>query len=386
VTQEAVGGRAAEGTPEDFDPSTRLGFRPALNGVRAAAVIPVVAGHTVSSLAPGGFSGVRLFFVLSGFLITTLLFEEWATQGLIRLGAFYTRRALRLLPALFFILLVDMVLVALLDGGNAVRHHVPTVFSVMFYFANWRQIPLNGGREFGHLWSLSVEEQFYLLWPLGLFLLLRFFRVRTVIIVAACCAVASWLISELLALQAHGSTSVTEFAATQGSRHHEFFGTDAVAYAILTGCVVALLRSSGRIRQSDRYRSFIAAAGTLGFVFYAIYAATFPARGHREVGLLILTGAFALLILCVVDCPKAVVTQLLSTAPLQLIGRVSYGLYLWHFVILYHLHKHMPHAGVAERTFIAAVLTTAAVAFSYNFIEQPALRWKRRLHVEARTA
>jgi peptidoglycan/LPS O-acetylase OafA/YrhL len=386
VTQEALGGRAAEETPKEFDPSTRLGFRPALNGVRAAAVIPVVAGHTVSSLAPGGSSGVRLFFVLSGFLITTLLFEEWATQGLIRLGAFYTRRALRLLPALLFILLVDMVLVAVLDGGDAVRQHVPTVFSVMFYFANWRHISANGGREFGHLWSLSVEEQFYLLWPLGLFILLRFFRVRTVIIVAACCAAASWLVSEMLALQAHGGANLTEFAASPGGRRHEFFGTDAVAYAILIGCVFALLRSSGRIRQSDKYRSFIGLAGTLGFVVYAIYAATYPARGHREVGLLILTFAFALLVLCAVDCPKAIVTQLLSTAPLQLIGRVSYGLYLWHFVILYHLHKHMPHISVAERTFIAAILTTAAVAFSYNFIEQPALRWKRRLHVEARTA
>jgi peptidoglycan/LPS O-acetylase OafA/YrhL len=385
VTQEAVGGRAAEETSEDFDPSTRLGFRPALNGVRAAAVIPVVAGHTLSALAPGGFSGVRLFFVLSGFLITTLLFEEWATQGLIRLGAFYTRRALRLLPALVFIVVVDMVLVAFLDGGNAVRHHVPTVFSVLFYFANWRAIGVNGGREFGHLWSLSVEEQFYLLWPLGLFLLLKFFRVRTVIIVAAVTAAASWLVSEVLALHAHGANNLAE-VVTQNGRRHEFFGTDAVAYAILTGCVVALLRSSGRIRQSDRYRSFIGAAGTLGFVFYAIYAATFPAKNQREVGLLLLTGAFALLVLCAVDCPKAVVTQLLSTAPLQLIGRVSYGLYLWHFVILYHLHKHMPHISVAERTVIAAVLTTAAVAFSYNFIEQPALRWKKRLHVEARTA
>jgi peptidoglycan/LPS O-acetylase OafA/YrhL len=101
---------------------------------------------------------------------------------------------------------------------------------------------------------------------------------------------------------------------------------------------------------------------------------------------LILTFGFALIVLCAVDAPKSLVTRLLSWAPLQLIGRVSYGLYLWHFVILSHLHRHLPHISVAERTLLAAVLTTIAVWFSYNFVEQPCLRWKKRLHVEAHTA
>ena len=384
---EAVDGEAVDDQHAEFDPSTRLGFRPSLNGVRAAAVIPVVVGHTVSRLSPGGFSGVRLFFVLSGFLITTLLFEEWATQGAIRLGAFYARRALRLLPALFFIVAVDMVVVAALDGGTALRHHVPTVFSILFYFANWRSIPFDGGREFGHLWSLSVEEQFYLLWPLGLILMLRHLRVRTVIVIAAGSAVASWCIAQTLELHVkHGLSHLSEFDAQQIGRRHEFYGTDAVAYAILIGCVLALLRSSGRIRASDKYRTFLGGAGAASLVIYAIYVGTYPFESHREIGLLILTFAFALLVLCAVDAPRSLVTRLLSLPPLQLIGRVSYGLYLWHFVILSHLHRHLPHISVAERTALAAVLTTIAVWFSYNFVEQPCLRWRKRLHVEAHPA
>ncbi|HET9729073.1 MAG TPA: acyltransferase [Acidimicrobiia bacterium] len=371
----------------EVDPATHLGHRPALDGLRALAVLPVMLGHAVSSTAPGGFSGVRLFFVLSGFLITTLLVEEWASRGLIRLGAFYTRRALRLLPALFFVLAVDLVVVAAFDGASGVSSRMATVGSVVAYVANWKFIaaPLgpNAGRELGHLWSLSVEEQFYFLWPLGLVLLLRFAKARTMLVITALLAAVSWGVSEVLALSAKTTRNAIELGATVKTAgvRHEFYGTDAVAYAILVGCLVALLRSSGRIGSDARTQRFLQRAAVAGVLFYGIVVVFYPASGTREVLLGVLTIGFAFMILGAVDAPRSVFAQLLSIPVLQAIGRVSYGLYLWHFVVLSQLRRHYA-LQTPQLVILAAILTTAATLVSYRFVEQPFLRLKRRFSSE----
>jgi len=369
------------------DPATRLGYRPALDGIRALAVLPVMAGHAISSVAPGGFSGVRLFFVLSGFLITTLLVEEFADRGTIRLGAFYIRRALRLLPALLFLLVVYLAITAMTEGTSAVTALTGNVVSIVFYVANWRFIVHGHGGELGHLWSLSVEEQFYLLWPIGLFLMLRHLRPRTMFVVTAAIAGASWLLSEALALAARGGGNITNVDTVRSvTQRHAFYGTDAVAYAILCGCLVALFRSSGALRSSGNYRKVAGIAGVAGVAAYGVQVLFAPAPDIREVDLLVLTAGFVGMILCAVDVPESPLTQLLATAPLRAIGRVSYGLYLWHFPVLAMLRHHYPHMGVPERTLLAAVLTTAATLISFKLVEQPMLRLKRRFVVDPAAA
>jgi peptidoglycan/LPS O-acetylase OafA/YrhL len=377
-----AGGPGVDTDRYTVDPATRLGFRPALDGIRAIAVLPVVLGHTVSRLGPGGFSGVRLFFVLSGFLITTLLVEEWSDTTTIRMGAFYIRRALRLLPALFFLLAVYLACVAVLDGFDAVSALRTNVVTVVFYVANWKFVFEGGGGALGHLWSLSVEEQFYLLWPLGLYLMLRFLKPRTMLVVTAVLAAASWLLSELLALSSRGGGAVDVDAVRTVAQRHGFYGTDAVAYAILAGCLFALLRSSGWLRRTDWYQRLLVPAGIAGLVLYAVQVLAEPLSGQRELMLLLLTFGFVGMILTAVDAPECTFSRLLTLPFMQVIGRVSYGLYLWHFVVLSLLRRHLPDIGVLARTALAAVITTVAVIVSYKVVEQPFLRLKRRFIVD----
>ena len=371
-------GEVVDSTQFELDPTTRLGYRPALDGIRAIAVIPVMVGHAVSRLAPGGYSGVRLFFVLSGFLITTLLVEEWSDRCSIRLGAFYVRRALRLLPALLLLLATYLIILGALDGASAVHRITGNVVSIVFYVANWRFVVRGNGGDLGHLWSLSVEEQFYLIWPFALVLMLRHLRLRTTLLITAVVAAGSWCLAEGLSLASRGGATIANIeAARNATQRHAYYGTDAVAYALLLGCIAALLRSSGRLANDRRYRRIIGWAGPLGVLLYA-WQVEYPQQRLREVSLLVVTLGFVALVLYVIDVPKSLVAQLLSIAPLRLIGRVSYGLYLWHFVILSLLHHHQPHMDVVNRTLLAALLTAIAVTLSYKLVEQPFLRLKTR--------
>ena len=155
-----------------------MGYQPGLDGLRAVSVIAVIFYHAGFGWMPGGFLGVEVFFVVSGFLITSLLIEERDTSGGIRLRQFWLRRARRLLPALFSVLIAIGVWVALFgtaqQQSDLHRDYLPGIF----YFANWGQI-FGGAQYFGnfsplrHLWSLAVEEQWYLLWPLAFVLLTR---------------------------------------------------------------------------------------------------------------------------------------------------------------------------------------------------------------------
>jgi peptidoglycan/LPS O-acetylase OafA/YrhL len=358
---------------------TRLGYRPALDGIRAIAVVPVMIFHMMAWRAPGGFSGVRVFFVLSGFLISTLLLEEWADKHMIRLGAFYVRRALRLLPALFLLLAVYLIAVAILDGTSAVRHLFGNTVTVVLYVSNWRLVAVGHGGAFTHLWSLSVEEQFYLLWPIGLVLLLRFCKLRTTLIITAVVAAGSWILSEALTLSSHTAGLHTETQVLRiANERHAYYGTDAVACALLAGCLVAILRSSGRFHASEKYPRWIANAGFVGVVLYAFEVFWPPAYPYREVGLLMVVVASLGMILAAVDAPKSLLAQLLSTAPMRAIGRVSYALYLWHLPMFFIVRSHVDGLGPVGRTLVASALTAIAAVISYKLVEQPCLRLKQR--------
>ena len=159
--------------PATVEPVARLGYRPSLDGVRAMAVLMVVGVHTHPRLVPAGSIGVDIFFVLSGFLITTLLVEELDGRGRIAVGRFYARRALRLLPALFGLLAV-VTAWALLVASPDTRHNaLSEVAAAASYTRNltwWANVP---GTLLGHTWSLALEEQFYLIWPVILVICLR---------------------------------------------------------------------------------------------------------------------------------------------------------------------------------------------------------------------
>src|SRR5215207_1604285 len=185
---------------------SRLGYRPELDGIRGVAILLVMLVH-MHNRPRGGFIGVDVFFTLSGFLITTLLLEEWHARGTISLRHFYARRSLRLFPAVV-VLLVAYCAFALASGGPYLATRLAGVAYGATYTANWPQALGLGfpEQEIGFLWTLAIEEQYYLLWPGLLLIAVRLVRLsaRSLFVAICCLVVAVWAWRAVLATEAAG--------------------------------------------------------------------------------------------------------------------------------------------------------------------------------------
>ena len=361
------------------DRGFRLGRHPGLDGVRAIAIIAVMAFHAGIQRFPGGYMGVDVFFVLSGFLITALLVEERQVRGGIRLRAFYARRALRLLPALFVLLAAAAVYAAFYPHQIENQTITRDLLGTLFYVANWVQAAVHHSeiRLLSHTWSLSVEEQFYLVWPLVLVLLFKARASRlTILLVVGLGAVGSAVLRWEL-FQAAGQVSSPRL----------FQGLDTRgAGALLTGCFLGLAVGWGYVPAwLKKLATPIAVLGlaVLGYVFLGHrYDALPPAPVYRE-GLSLAALATAMVIFGVVMDGRSPLTRLLSLPPLVWIGRVSYGLYLWHYPIDRALRPGNLTFGLGHRSLLLLqlILTLAIVTASFYLVEQPILRQKRRFAV-----
>jgi peptidoglycan/LPS O-acetylase OafA/YrhL len=338
---------------------TRLGYQPALDGLRAVAITAVVLVHACGFPASGGL-GVDLFFVLSGFLITTLLLEERARTGAVSLLGFYRRRAFRLLPALVVFLAVYLaVALAFFAGGRETAGaHLGGVLVGVAYLANVVQA---GGSDLPdglvHLWSLSAEEQFYVLWPATLLVALAAFGRRVWPLAAALAAgVVLVQVAQLQLLL----DSVPNVRLA--------YGPDARAGSILMGCLLAVLLF-GRPRPTLGTRSTAAVLAVFVLILFAgLERATFA-------GPILLFGlACACLVVCALDA-RSPVARVLSAAPLVGLGRISYSLYLWHMPILVWLGAHDTRLQLVDG--LAIVLSIGAAYASYRLVELPFLRRKR---------
>ena len=332
---------------------------------------------------PGGSFGVDAFFVLSGLLITSLLLAERHRTGRIDLRRFWAGRARRLLPALLLLLAAIAVYAATL-AEPADRAGLRTDgLSALLYVANWH-FAFSGQGYFAafetqspilHLWSLGVEEQFYLIWPLA---------------VAALCLVRKGRRAVLLAA-ALGTAASTAALVVLNARHAEvsrlYYGTDTRAFTLLTGAgLAALLASGGRTRRrpwvSGRHArrlwaltGLVAAAG-VGFAFARVDGQT-PAL--YQGGFLVFALAAALVLASVLLAPRGPVARLLALAPLVALGRISYGLYLWHWPLFSVLSAQRTglHGFALLATRLAATLTAAAA--SYLLVETPIRHGRRML-------
>ena len=316
-------------------------YRPELDGLRGVAVLTVLAAHAgFPGFAPeGGLAGVTLFFVLSGYLISSLLLAERDATQRIDLRAFYLRRALRLFPALGAVLAVVAVGSLLGLWPKAGGDMLIAIPAVVFYVGNWFGGSLG---VLGHTWSLAVEEQFYLVWPVALILALRMADRRTIAIAAV-----------------FGSILVTPWRAQlllNGDLGHAFSGTDAHADALLLGCVIALME----IRLPS-------IAGWIGLMGVVLTGALWIGGG----GLVIMVPlATVFAVLAVAGCPLPI-----RWGPLAYVGRISYGLYLWHFLFIWW---GLPWP-------VVIVLSFSVASLSYRVIELPFLRLKDRLRARAGT-
>jgi len=348
---------------------SKLGYRPALDGLRAISVLAVVMYHGDVSWLPGGFLGVEVFFVVSGFLITSLMVEERILTKTVDLKQFWIRRARRLLPAMYLLLAVVSV-AALLVWRDASGRMAGDVIAALTYVSNWWQIHLNdsyfaaAGRPplLKHLWSLAVEEQFYLIFP-PLFALawVRFGRRRT----------RTGLI--VLALASAIEMAILYTPGKDPSR--VYFGTDTRACGMLLGAALAVSwapwRSNGRAAKSATNALDVAGVAGLGLILLFITQVNeFDSFIYR--GGFLLLDLLCLVVIAVMVHPAARSSKLLAVAPLVWIGKRSYSIYLWHWPIFQVTRPDIdiPLSGLPLLV-LRLGLTVGAAELSYRYVEQP---------------
>jgi peptidoglycan/LPS O-acetylase OafA/YrhL len=341
----------------------------ALDGVRALAVAAVLLYHGGVAWLPGGFLGVDVFFVLSGFLITSLLLAELRGTGRIDLLRFWGRRARRLLPAAFLVIGVCVVVAAIFLPADFARTRTDALASFA-YVNNWHQLLADRSYFAGfarpsllqHLWSLAVEEQFYLLWPLALGALLGRLGRRGAVLVTIVAALASALAMTLLFTPGEDPSRV-------------YFGTDTHASGLLVGALLAFAWPLGGAVAEPRpgARRVLDGAALGGLAAVLLAMATwqdYDPLVYRG-GIFAVAVATAILVAAVVH-PASRVGVALGRQPLRWIGQRSYGIYLWHWPVM---ALSRPGADLAwNHTLLLGLqiaLTVALAAASYRWLEEP---------------
>jgi peptidoglycan/LPS O-acetylase OafA/YrhL len=343
--------------------------RTALDGIRALAVLAVIGFHAWPRAFPGGAVGVDAFFVLSGFLITTLLLDEHARGGGISLSRFYQRRALRLLPPLAVVLVVVSLAAALLlsDGGPTITG----VVAAVTYSSDW-VVALHGSGSLGLLgptWSLAVEEQFYLLWPLLLMLLLRVGGRR---------AVLGFALAGVVGVAALRGVALSHGA----SFDRVYYAPDMRADSLLLGCGLAVLCASrlpvvvARALAWRRGAATLAGVAGMGCLAAMVFLPRFPVE-PAPYGLTIAAVASALLIIGALS--RSRLAALLGAAPLARIGTLSYAMYLWHVPVMAVWEHGFGVGPGLPRWVLVVVCTTGVSAASWVLVERRMAALRRRL-------
>ena len=347
---------------------------PAIDGLRAIAVISVVLYHLGISWIPGGFLGVDLFFVISGYVITRLILDSIESANGLDIKEFYAARARRLFPGLVVLIIVTSIFTALF-APDAIRRFISDVPFVLTGTNNWYLVALNQdyfqaiGRPplLQHTWSLAVEFQFYLIWPIILLLVWRRFGKRVVRRAALAIATFSGTALFLFSLQADN--------ATAGRISHIYFGTDTHSLGLFLGSALAVSWIPRNLTRniSQRAQDFIDGIGVLGFIGLlciflfidqtnaTLYQIAFP-----------LAGLFGCATIVSIVHPASRFSPLLSNQVFLWIGQRSYGIYLWHWVIFQITRPGADLTGNLLALNVARVLVVLALAdISLRAIEIP---------------
>lgn len=352
-------------------------YIPAIDGLRALAVIAVMLYHLGFTWIPGGFLGVDLFFVISGYVITRLLLDSIAQSGGLDLRGFYLARIRRLLPALIFMVTTTIIAIGIWAPDTIKRLLIDTPFALtgtinwwlvakeQDYFESIGRPPL-----LQHTWSLAVEAQFYLLWPLILYFVLKKFGKKHIPIAALIIAAASgttlFLVS--LSLDASNTSKVS----------HIYFGTDTHSFGLFLGAALAVswIPQNFKIEVSKRAQNFIDSVGVFGFIGIlatfllidesqpTLYKIAFP-----------LAGIFGAAIIMSIVHPASRFAPILEFKPLLWIGERSYAIYLWHWVIFQVTRPSVDLAGEDWALYALRILMVFALAdISLRYIELPVRR------------
>lgn len=350
---------------------------PGLDGLRALAVFAVLFYHLGANWAPGGLLGVGVFFTLSGYLITDLLLAQIRNHGRILFGQFYWRRAKRLLPALYVMLALVLFYITLFQR-DLLSSLPGDVIAAVLYVSNWWYIFHHVSyfnsfipSPFTNLWSLAVEEQFYLVWPLVLIVLVRFVRSRYAqVTITLALAAASALAMALI----YNPGTVPNLV---------YYGTDTRAFALLIGAALAFLWPSTQLPSlHPAGRDAVNLLGVAGlglFLWMVLFTNEYETFVYRGGMVLLAVGtAFAVQALTL---PDGLLTHVLGVAPLRWLGVRSYAIYLWHYpiIVLTASLSHRLHNALLYDALIS-VASVGVAALSWHFVENPIRRftWSRK--------
>ncbi len=332
----------------------KLGYIPALDGLRAIAVFLVMLLHAHFQLGRNGSLGVDIFFALSGFLITTLLLEEHTSNGRISLKGFYIRRTFRLFPALYFMLLIVWLYAIFFALKSFKPIILDEIFASSIYMHNISYVWGCKSIILGHTWSLGVEEQFYFIWPLVLIIALRFFSVNKLLFMLLFFIPFIWVIK------------VLNFVPILHGLIHE---------SLFIGCLFALLRWTGKVSGLPNpivILSFLLLL-IVGILPLSFYQTLFHNNLRSIAGLVTM-----FVILGLVENPNSILNRLLSARIFVYLGKISYALYLWHLPVFrwFSWHSTLPPA----IAFISKFAITFVLAIvSLELIEKRSVRIGRIL-------
>ena len=351
-------------------------YLPSIDSLRALAVLAVIIYHVDVNYLPGGFLGVDLFFVLSGYLISSLIIKEYRKTGSLNLYNFYIRRARRLLPAVYFMITVGLVVMVLFNEVLLRKSHLDAIFGYI-YSSNWWYIfhkldyfdSFGAQSPFKHLWSLAIEEQFYMIFPL-LFLLVNgkkkskdgTYKLNKNFLYVVLGLILVSLIAHILLFDINNISRI-------------YFGTDTRAFSLLVGVVGAILYPMERLHskvtpQQNMIYSVVSLASIATLITVMVYTSEYNTWLYR--GGFLFVAILGLIVIISSGKQHTLMSKLLSFKPVVFIGKISYSLYLWHFPILVLT---TPVAEIGNPNIylviLRVVLTFVVAIASYAFVETP---------------
>ena len=356
--------------------SKKTKYLPSIDSLRAIAVIAVIIYHIDANYLPGGFLGVDLFFVLSGYLISSLIIKEYKSTGTVNLYNFYVRRARRLLPAVYFMITVVLIIITLFNGVLLKKSYLDALFGYI-YSSNWWYIfhkldyfdSFGSQSPFKHLWSLAIEEQFYMFFPLIFLIFNRKSKSnnsnsklnRNFIYVVLSLILVS-LIAHILLFDINNINRI-------------YFGTDTRAFSLLVGVVGAILYPMDRLserttKKDNMIYSIVSLVSILVLIGIMINTSEYNTWLYR--GGFLLVAIIGLIIIISSGRQYTFMSKLLSFKPFVFIGKISYSLYLWHFPILV-VTTPVSEIGNPNLFYVTLriVLIFLVATGSYMFVETP---------------
>ena len=351
-------------------------YLPSIDSLRALAVLAVIIYHVDVNYLPGGFLGVDLFFVLSGYLISSLIIKEFRKTGTVNLYNFYIRRARRLIPAVYFMITVGLVVMVLFNEVLLRKSHLDAIFGYI-YSSNWWYIfhkldyfdSFGAQSPFKHLWSLAIEEQFYMIFPLIFLLVNRkkkskdgTYKLNKNFLYVVLGLILVSLIAHILLFDINNISRI-------------YFGTDTRAFSLLVGVVGAILYPMEKLHakvtpQQNLIYSLVSLVSIATLITVMIYTSEYNTLLYR--GGFLLVAILGLIVIISSGKQHTLMSRLLSFKPVVFIGKISYSLYLWHFPVLV-LTTPVSEIGNPNIIFVVlrVILTFVLATASYVFVETP---------------